>query len=289
MATQAATYSILTSRSSNTARGGGHRAAPHCRNTVAAARAALAAEHRRERDELTLRLLGLVRRVALEMRDRLPAHVEVDDLISAGTLGLMEAVRRFESGKQVKIETYARYRIRGAILDALRDLDPASRDMRRKNKQAERVFHALTTRLGRPATDAEMAEAMHLTLKQWYRTVNEFRTLGVEWLRPTWMPSMRCPDEEDLPATGQHDQFELCYRQEQRAILNRVLSTVSQRDQQILSLYYESSLTMKQIADHLGVDESRVSQIHSAIVSRLRRSVQAMMRRPELESAAIAA
>jgi RNA polymerase sigma factor for flagellar operon FliA len=233
--------------------------------------------------------MGLVRRVALEMRDHLPAHVDVDDLVSAGTLGLMEAVGHFESSKHVKIETYARYRIRGAILDALRNLDPASRDMRRKNKQAERVFHELASRLGRPATDAEMAEAMHVSLKEWYRAVNEFRSLGVEWLRPTLMPTQHYPDPDDLPATGQRDAFELCYRQEQLDLLNRALDGISKRERQIFSLYYEHNLTMKQIADELGIDESRVSQVHSASLSRLRSRVQAMLRPPALDPARIAA
>jgi len=211
----------------------------------------------------------------------------MDDLMSAGTVGLLEAVKRFESGKRVKIETYARYRIRGAILDALRDLDPASRDMRRKHKHAEHVFHEVTNRLGRPATDGEMAEAMHLSLKEWYATVNEFRSLGVEWLRPTLMPNLQCMDENDLPATGQRDPLELCYRQEQRDFLNRALTTVSERDREVLSLYYEHNFTMKQIADRLGVDESRVSQIHSATVNRLRHRVQAMVR-PALPRGAVA-
>lgn len=253
-----------------------------------AAAASLAAQRGRQREELTLKLMGLVRRVAREMRDHLPAHVDVDDLMSAGTVGLLEAVKRFESGKRVKIETYARYRIRGAILDALRHLDPASRDMRRKHKHAERVFRTLSNRLGRPAGDGEMAEAMHLSLKDWYEAVNEFRSLGVEWLRPALMPNLQFPNENDLPATGQRDAFELCYRQEQRDFLNRALTTISERDREVLSLYYEHNLTMKQIADRLGVDESRISQIHSATLSRLRNRVRAMVRPPVPPAAPVA-
>lgn len=253
-----------------------------------ARRDADAAERRRERDELTLKLMGLVRRVALEMRDHLPAHVDVDDLVSAGTIGLMDAVRRFEADKRVKIETYARYRIRGAILDALRGLDPASRDMRRKNKRAERVFYELSSKLGRPATDAEMAEAMHLSLKKWYEMVNELSSMGVEWLRPTLMPTLNFPAPEELPAINQQDQFELCYRQEQRDLLNQALRRISERERMVLSLYYEHNLTMEQIARQLGIDESRVSQIHSATVKRLRSKVRTMVS-PSLTSSAAAA
>ncbi|HEY6293295.1 MAG TPA: FliA/WhiG family RNA polymerase sigma factor [Terriglobia bacterium] len=248
------------------------------RNRAKARREAITAERAREREELTLRLLGLVKRVALEMREHLPAHVDVDDLVSAGTLGLMEAVRRFEAGKQVKIETYARYRIRGAILDALRNLDPASRDMRKKNKRAERVFQELGAKLGRPATDAEMAQALHVSLKDWYKSVNELQSMGVEWLRPTQMGNTRQIDQEDLPATSQEDQFDLCFRREQRDLLNRALERSTERERLVLSLYYEHDLTMKQIGDELGIDESRVSQIHSAALSRLRGRVQTMLR-----------
>jgi DNA-directed RNA polymerase specialized sigma subunit len=115
-------------------------------------RGALTSDHERQQEELTVRLMGLVKRVAFEMREHLPAHLDLDDLVSAGTIGLIDAVRRFEAGKHVKIETYARYRIRGAILDALRSLDPASRDMRKKNKRAERVFREFGNE-ARPSCD----------------------------------------------------------------------------------------------------------------------------------------
>jgi RNA polymerase sigma factor for flagellar operon FliA len=276
------TSASVQSSGSTRGRGGAVR---RTRYRVQASRETRSQERRREREELTLKLMGLVRRVAREMCDHLPAHVDIDDLTSAGTVGLLEAMKRFETGKQVKIETYARYRIRGAILDALRELDPASRDMRRRNKHAERVFHELAHRLGRPATDSEMAEAMHMTLKEWYRTVNEFRTLGVEWLRPTQMPTLQCSEPNDLPALGQRGPFELCYAQERRDFLNRALASISARDREVLSLYYEHNLTMKQIADRMGIDESRVSQIHSATVSRLRNRVQSMVRATTRDSA----
>lgn len=248
--------------------------------TVTRQRVALATRRAARRDELIVKLLGLVKRVALEMREHLPAHVDLDDLVSAGTLGLIDAVRRFNAGKHVKIETYARYRIRGAILDALRNLDPASRDMRRKNKKAEQVFRGLEAKLGRPATDAEMAQALHISLKEWYRIVHQLQSMGVEWLRPTQMTSARQPDEDELPAVGQQSQFDLCYREEKRAILNRALERVSERERLILSMYYERDLTMKEIGKELGIDESRVSQIHSSVLQRLRTKVQTMTRPP---------
>ena len=195
-------------------------------------------------------------------------------------MGLIDAVRRFEASKHVKIETYARDRFRGAILDALRSLDPASRDMRKKNKRAERVFRELQAKLGRPAGDTEMAEAMHISLNTWYKMVREMQFMRVEWLRPTDMALAPPLAEEDLPATDPVDQFELCYRREQRDLIARSLDRVSERGRLVLSLYYTQELTMKEMGDQLGIDESRVSQIHSVALNQLRSKVQSMLSPP---------
>ena len=237
-----------------------------------------------QREELIVKLIGLVKRVAREMREHLPAQVELDDLVSAGMVGLIQAVRHFDASKLVKIETYARYRIRGAILDALREVDTASRDMRKKTKQAERTFRDLQAKLGRPATDAEMAGALGLSLEQWYALVQDLQTMGIDWMRPTDMESAPLPDSEELPAVNQESQFDQCYREEQRSMLNRALGRMSERERQVLSLYYERDLNMKEIGDQLGIDESRVSQIHAAALKRLRTKVRSMLR-PSLSAA----
>ncbi len=240
-----------------------------------------------ERDELAVKLLSLVKRVAYEMREHLPAHVEVDDLVGAGTLGLLDAVRKFDARKHVKIETYARYRIRGAIIDGLRSLDTASRDMRKKNKKAESVFRALETKLGRAATDGEMAQALGISLKKWYATVQELQGMGVDWLRPMQAAEQKLPDEESLPADNHDNQFDLCYRNEQRALLDRALSRISERERTVITLYYQHDLTMKQIGEQLGIDESRVSQIHSAALAHLRTKVETMLRAPHPQPPAL--
>ncbi len=234
-----------------------------------------AAQSYPERDELAVKLLPLVKRLAFEMRERLPQHVEVDDLAGAGALGLLDAVRKFDARKHVKIETYARHRIRGAILDSLREMDTASRDMRRKNKYAEKVYQRLQGELGRAVTDQEMAEALGITLRKWYRTVNELNSMGVEWMRPNQIPETNVVDEKNLPAQG-HDSnpYELCYRNEQRDILARAAATLPEKERTVLTLYYEGELTMKQIGERMGVDESRISQIHSCAMSRLRNKVK---------------
>src|SRR5215831_545285 len=216
---------------------------------------------RAQRDAAVVKLLSLVKRVAFEMREHLPAHVEVDDLAGAGVLGLLDAVRRFDARKHVKIETYARHRIRGAILDSLRSLDTASRDMRRKNKAAERVYHELQAKAGRPVRDDEMAQALGISLKKWYSAVQELQTMGIDWLRPTQIPETPLSVTE-LPADNEKNQMDLCYRQEQRDLLARALTRLSERERTVVTLYYEQEMTMKEIGEQLGIDESRVSQLH---------------------------
>ncbi|MGH9455259.1 MAG: sigma-70 family RNA polymerase sigma factor, partial [Terriglobia bacterium] len=129
-------------------------------------------------------LLSLVRRVAFEMREHLPQHVEVDDLAGAGMLGLLDAINKFDVGKHAKMETYARHRIRGAILDSLRNMDTASRDMRKKNKMAEKVYRELESQHCRSITDEEMSAALGISLRKWHRTTNELHAMGLEWMRP---------------------------------------------------------------------------------------------------------
>jgi RNA polymerase sigma factor FliA len=245
-----------------------------------ASSSATATARRSESDAAVVKLLSLVKRVAFEMREHLPAHVEVDDLAGAGVLGLLDAVRRFDARKHVKIETYARHRIRGAILDSLRSLDTASRDMRRKNKTAERVYHELQARAGRPVGDDEMAQALGISLKKWYSAVHELQTMGIDWLRPTQIPDTPVADVSELPADNQRNQEDACYRREQRDLLAQALTRLSERERTVVTLYYEQEMTMKEIGEQLGIDESRVSQLHSAAIGHLRHRVQSMLRGP---------
>lgn len=246
-----------------------HEARPH------SARAA--AQTIPNRDELAVKLLPLVRRVAFEMREKLPQHVEVDDLAGAGILGLLDAVSKFDARKHVKIETYARHRIRGAILDSLRDMDTASRDMRRKNKNAEKAFQQLQSRFGRPVTDEEMAAALGISLRKWFKTVHELNSMGLEWMRPNHIPEPATVDEASIPAAEEENPFNLCWQAEQREILNRASAALPERERAVVDLYYAQDLTMKQIGEMLGIDESRVSQIHSAALAHLRSRVRRML------------
>lgn len=226
-------------------------------------------------ERLLAELLPLVKRMALKMREHLPAHIQIDDLVGAGALGLVDAVRKFDPRKRVKIEKYAKLRIRGAMLDGLRDLDVASRDLRKKSKRVEKVYRALEAELGRPVGDDEMARALNMTLSEWYHTTHELQALGVDWLRPMLLGGSKRVREETLVAENQKSQFDLCYSREKKEILDRAITCLSKRDRLIIQLYYDEGRTMKQIATKLGIDESRISQLHSAALVRLRSLVEA--------------
>jgi RNA polymerase sigma factor for flagellar operon FliA len=229
-------------------------------------------------DKQAVELLALVRRMALRMRDHLPPHVEVNDLVGAGALGLLDALRKFDPSKQVKLESYARHRIRGAILDGLRSLDGASRDLRQKTKRLEKIYHEMTAKSGGPVTGPEMAAALGISLPTWYRTVQELQAAGVDWLLPFGPVNPTLVTEETLPASNEEDAFARCYRLEQKGLLQLAQACLPERERLILQLYYEQEMTMKQIGERLGLDESRVSQLHSATLARLRARVKAMLR-----------
>jgi len=229
-----------------------------------------------QRNALVLELLPLVRRIALRIWKRLPHHIEIDDLVEAGALGLLDAVRRFDGQKGVKIERYAEHRISGAILDFLRDLDGASRCMRSKGRKVENAYRNLVAKLGRAATDEEMAQALGISLQQWHRAVGDLQALGVGALRAIVPMGTDLPGIEDLRADNQEDEFVQCYRREQREILERALARIGRRKRLIIRLYYTDELNMKEIAARLGVSESRVSQLHSDALRQLRSDVRVL-------------
>jgi RNA polymerase sigma factor for flagellar operon FliA len=233
-----------------------------------------------EKQRLLVEMLPLVKRMAFKIREHLPAHVEVDDLLANGVLGLVDAVAKFDTTKQVKLESYARHRVRGGILDGLRGADPASRDLRRKNKKIQKLYRELEVKIGRPVKDEEIAAALGMSLTQWHHTLNEIQSVGFDFGARTLTagPTSKRPSAEPALLADDHaDPFDLCYRREQQEILGRALSHLRERERQIITLYYQQELTMKQIADRLNVDESRVSQLHSTALLRLKASVNSLL------------
>src|ERR1039457_3544242 len=178
------------------------------------------------RQKMLIEMLPLVRRVALKIREHLPAHVEVDELSANGVLGLVDAVATFEASKRVKLESYAPHRIRGAILDGLRAADPVTRDTRQKNKRIQKLYRELEVNLGRSVQDEEMAAASRMNLAQWHRALTDLQSVGIDCgsrvfsAAPT--TTLQSTDPE-LLIDGRDNSFDLCYRREQREILGRAL------------------------------------------------------------------
>lgn len=258
-----------------------------CRAEVAAVREAPALATRPGRENLLVSLYPLVRRMALKMRAHLPASVEVDDLVGAGALGLLDAVDKFDPSKHTKLETYARHRIRGSMLDSLRALDPVSRSMRTKSRKIEKLYGELGNRLGRAASDEEMVEALGVDLQEWHDILGKLQSVAKDGdFSPRWPARMGggvrhlthtggegSEAVADLPSGGDGP-FELLLRREQRETLQGALATLPARDREVMILYYWNELTMAQIAARLGVDESRICQIHSQVLARLWRHAQ---------------
>ena len=239
-----------------------------------------------ESHSLLLAMAPLVKRVAFEMRHHLPPHVDMDDLVGAGILGLADALRKFDPSRKVKLESYARHRIRGGILDSLRTLDPATRDMRRRARKVERTYRELEARLGRPVEGEEIARALGISLRVWHRWAREIHALGFEgwqhWGTVATTPKSSLGEEGRMAAAQPlaSDPFDLCYQREQRELVNRALARLPDRERLIVTLYYQQNLTMKQIAARLEVDESRVSQLHAEALERLKTRVRASLSSP---------
>ena len=223
-----------------------------------------------DRDVLITECLPLVKFIALRIFARLPAHVDVDDLIHSGILGLMDAVKKFEPDRNVKFKTYAEQRIRGAILDGLRDLDWVPRSLRRKKKDIENAYHLLEQQNGRAATDEEVAAHLGLTLDDLHHSLDDLKgvTLG------TFMDAGENGDGENLisfvPDPDGEDPHILLQTKEVKSMLKTAVDRLPTKERFVVQLYYFDELTMKEIGTLLNITESRVSQLHTKSMLRLR-------------------
>ena len=232
--------------------------------------AAVESELPHGRERLITECLPLVQFVARRIAARLPAHVEVDDLAHMGILGLMDAVTKFDPGRNVKFKTYAEQRIRGAILDGLRDLDWVPRSLRRKKKDIENAYHLLEQEQGRAATDEEVAAHLGLPLEDLHQAMDDLKGVALS-------PSMDDGDGQNLisfvPDADGESAHILLQSQEMKAILKVAVGKLPTKERHVVQLYYFDELTMKEIGALLNITESRVSQMHTRSITRLRDSV----------------
>jgi len=223
-----------------------------------------------ERQRLLIENLPEVRYIARRIHDRLPSHVPFDDIVHAGILGLIDAVDKFDPSRNVQLKSYARFRIRGAILDSLRQMDWSPRNLRRQARRIEEANRELALDLGRAATEAEIAAKLGMQLSEFQRLLGDLRGLDLGSLQG---PSDDSTGEEQTAAIAsrtEEDPFQLTFRAEMRVLLAQAIAELDEKEQQVLSLYYLEELTMKEVGVILDIGESRVSQIHTAALIRLR-------------------
>lgn len=223
-----------------------------------------------ECERILLEQMPAVRWIARRIHERLPQHVELDDLIGAGTLGLLDALKKFDPLKKVQFRSYAQFRIRGAILDSLRTLDWSPRELRRKGRAVEEAIRQLTTQYGRAPLEPEVAHAMGIELEQYQQLLGELKGLEIGTLH---LEHSEDSGEEELayvPNRTEDDPLFRCLRGELREQLAAAVDQLPERERLVVTLYYFEEMTMKEIGLVLGVVESRISQIHSSAVLHLR-------------------
>jgi RNA polymerase sigma factor FliA len=223
-----------------------------------------------EQEKLMIENLPVVRFIARRIHERLPQHVPIEDLYSAGVVGLLDAFSKFDPAKQVQFRSYAQFRIRGAILDNLRTLDWSPRELRRKGRAIEHAIQTLIAQYGRAPNELEIAAQLHIDLAAYQQLLGELKGLEIGTLH-----SERSEDsgEEELvylPNRPEDDPLFRFLHTEMRERLTAAINDLPERERLVMTLYYYEETTMKEIGLILGVVESRISQIHASAVLHLR-------------------
>jgi RNA polymerase sigma factor for flagellar operon FliA len=228
-----------------------------------------------DRNELVMRELPQVYYIAARIRERLPEHVEMEDLVHAGIIGLIEACRSYDSSKNAQLSTFAKFRIRGSILDSLRKLDWGSRELRKQGRAISSSVGKLASTLGRQPLQEEIAADLNMSLIKYQQVLTQLDGLHLVSQKAD---SLRGDDEpqdliESAPGQANDNPFDLCLKGEERQHLIEAVTQLSEREQLILSMYYRDDLTMREISEAFGLAVSRISQIHAAALVKLRLSL----------------
>ena len=227
-----------------------------------------------EQERVLLEHLPMVRFHARRIHEKLPQHVDLEDLVSAGVLGLMDAFAKFDPDKKVQFRSYAQFRIRGAILDSLRTLDWSPRELRRKGRAVEEAIRVLTSQTGRVPSDQEIASEMGLSLEEYQQLLGDLKGLEIGTLH---VERNEDSGEEELayvPGRPEDDPLFHCLRGELQDRLADAIGNLPERERLVMTLYYYEEMTMREIGLALGVVESRISQIHASAVVHLRAALK---------------
>ncbi len=226
---------------------------------------------KKERDELIMKYVPLVKNIVGRIAMRLPYYMAKDDLINVGVIGLMSALEKFDENRNVRFETYAGFRIRGAVLDELRSRDVVPRSVRSKETRLDEAFGALQNELGRHPTDDEISDYFGISLEKYYKLLDEARSVCI--LSNDDLPRGYCEKYgryEVLEKIDQNNPFSLLTRRELKEALKNAIDSLPEKERLVLSLYYYEELTLKEIGVVIELTESRICQIHSQAILRLR-------------------
>ena len=214
--------------------------------------------------------MPMVRAVARQLHARLPRHIDFDELVSAGVLGLVDAANRFKVNQQAQFGSYAHFRIRGAMLDLLRSTDWSPRILRRQARLIEQALQLLISNGVQTPTDAEIATELGLSLASYHQLLGELKGLEMGSLQVERNEESGEQEIEYVPGPLSADPLFRCLEGEMRERLVEAIETLPEKERLVLNLYYHEELTMREVSQVMGVGESRVSQMHSSAVLRLR-------------------
>lgn len=224
-------------------------------------------------EQQVLNNLHIVKIIASQLYARIPAGIELEDLVHTGVLGLIEAVGRYDPSKGSCFATYASLRIRGAILDELRNLDWASRSLRQKIKEVENAYEALEMKLGRPPQEDEVADSLNMSLPEFYKLLNASRGVGMGVFRMPARNEANISDEELLSYyMDEHSTSPalVMEKSEMKEMIAGFIEELPQKEQLVLSMYYLDDLNLKEVGKIMNLTESRISQIRTSAILRLR-------------------
>jgi RNA polymerase sigma factor for flagellar operon FliA len=234
------------------------------------------------RNQLMEHYLPIVKYAAERLSTKLPEEVDVDDLISAGTFGLVDAIKAFDLSRGVKFETYCAQRIRGAILDELRSMDWVPRLVRSRAHKVERARSVLEMELGRKPTEQELSKKMHMRLGDFRKLQRDAKAVGMVSLSRKWFETDNNRDVREIDVLEDKRSEDPFAHFQAKDVRDWVTRGLSRAERLIIILYYFEEMTMKEIGETLALSESRVSQMHSAILTRLRHQLD--KRQKELQA-----
>ena len=235
------------------------------------------------KEQIVLEHTPLIRYIVNRIAVRLPSHIDLDDLHNTGVIGLMDAIEKYDPDKNCKFKTYAEFRIKGAILDQLRSLDWVPRSVRQKSRKLERAYGEVEQRLGRMASEDEVADSLGLQIEKFHELLNQVRgisMINLEEVRGTNADGDRSGTFADIVEdVNSENPFATLKLTEMKSVVADTIASLPEKERLVISLYYYEDLNMKEIGGILGITESRVCQIHTKSVLRPRSKLKGILDR----------